>query len=105
MTLDLNSLLIQLPLVILVIYIIELRDKRWQEMMRERDSQWQKFFEAQQVTHAEALATIAVSLGSMAEQTARTHELMQVHDTRVASAIPLMQKSQRRERGQDSSGT
>lgn len=38
--LDLTSLLVQVPLVFLVVWIISSRDKQWREIMEKRDEQW-----------------------------------------------------------------
>jgi tRNA G10 N-methylase Trm11 len=90
--LDISKLIEQVPFVILIIYVIELRDKRWQAMMKERDEQWQRFLDTQELRHKEAMAAVAKALGDVAEQTSETHQLMAVHDQRVVNALPKMQE-------------
>lgn len=41
-TIDITSLLVQIPLVGLVVWIINTRDKQWREMIDGRDQAWQK---------------------------------------------------------------
>jgi len=95
MQLDLQNILIQLPLLVLLIYVIELRDKRWQEMMDKRDKQWQKFYEDQQENNKASMAEVAVALRENTSVAAQTHEMMVVHDQRVVAAIPSMQSAVR----------
>lgn len=81
MPLDINAILVQIPLVGLVIWIITARDKMWQEFLRTERQFW-----------AEMNAQNTASVNAMMTRIEVLSEAFGHHDQRVSSTMETMAK-------------
>jgi ABC-type sulfate transport system substrate-binding protein len=101
--LDITSILVQVPLVFLVVWIINTRDRQWREMFAEQNAQWRQMMETRDeawrltlaTAHEQGTESVGAILGELKAQMVDNNKVLTGNATRLEALVRTKVKEMR----------